>query len=240
METMCIVAICTAGVSLILSAVAWWRAGGRSDVESLQTELKRELETLRERRQVMLTDLRARLRGSYEESLARIRRAEERLARLREETSAELRQSIDALRAHLAATRAEVESGLARLQGEVSSHAEAAERALRQRVLRLEAHVQLLAARAEMVRAERRAEKRDFTGAVELLEKSVARVNEVKLRMTDTFEEDPKFNDVFAALHDAIRSVRAEAADHKQDLEQAVSASDVLLQSVAEREQSLV
>ncbi|MDB4967778.1 MAG: hypothetical protein JWN44_3467 [Myxococcales bacterium] len=227
METICVVAICVAAASLILSAVAWWRAGGRGEVASLRQDLARHAEALKQR-----------VRIGYEDSLARIRLAEERLARVREETSAEARQSIDALRAHLAQARSEIDASLTRLKGEVSTRTEAAEQAIRARILRMEGHVQLLSARAEMVRAERRAEKRDFIGAIELLEKAIARVNEVKLRLSDRFEDDPQFADVLGALHDAIRSVRAEAADHKRDLERAVLASDVLMRSVAAGEEA--
>ncbi|MCU1280846.1 MAG: hypothetical protein JWM53_4392 [bacterium] len=239
METICIVALCAAGASLILSAVAWWRAGGRSAVVSLRTQLGRELEARRARQRQTSEELAQRLRRGYEESLARIKRAEERLAQLREEASAEMRQSIESLQAHLAEARRDIEASLARLKGEVSVRTEAAEEALRRRILRLEGHVQLLLARAEMRRAERRAEKRDFIGAVEMLETALSKVNEVKLRLSDAFEEDPSFDEVLGALHDAIRSVRAQAAEHKRDLEHAVSASDVLLRIIAAREQTL-
>jgi hypothetical protein len=218
METVCITALCVAGVSLVLSAVAYWRAGGRSDVEALRAELAR------------------RIRNGYEDSLARIRRAEQRLAALQESLSAEARQAVDELRAQLAETRQEIEAGLHNLKTGVSTRAEAAQEALHKRVLRLEGRAQLLMARADILRAERLAEKGELLHANELLEEAADKVREVKLRYGEAFEGDPIFIEMFLALRAAIRSVHEEAADHQQQIERALSASDALLASLTERE----
>jgi hypothetical protein len=240
METVSILALCLAGVSLVLSAVAYWRAGGRRDVEALRQELAHEAEALRARQRAMAEELAQRVRGGYEDSLARIKRAEDRLADLRDAMASETRLAIDALRTQLAEARRQVDAGLQRLKTDASARATAAEEALHKRVLRMEGRVQLIAARAEMVRAERLAEKGDFERAHDLLEDAANKVREVKLRLSDTFEEDPAFREVLVAMQEAIRSVRAQAADHQRQIDRVLLASDALLASLATREQSMI
>lgn len=240
MEMMCTIASALAIGSAILAMIAYWRSGGQQDVTELRAELARELEALQVRRYTAADELARRLRGDHEDTLTRIRRAEARLAELRLEMAAEARSSIDTLRTQLAETRRDVELRLERLKIEVSSHAETAERTLRRRVLRLEGRVQIVMARAEMVRAERVAAKRDFVHAQLLLEAAVSRVREVKMRLGEGFDEDPAFDDVIVALQQAIHSVRADAADDELQLEHVVAAGDCLLASLAAHERNLV
>jgi hypothetical protein len=240
MGTVSIIALCLAGVSLVLSAVAYWRAGGRREVEAVRLELAREAEAVRARQRAMAEELGQRVRTGYEDSLARIKRAEERLAELRDTMAAQTRQAVDALRAQLAEARKQIDAGLQRLKTDASARAAVAEEAVHKRVLRMEGRVQLVVVRAEMVRAERLADKGDFARAQDLLEDAVNKVREVKLRLTDAFEEDPAFRDVLVALQDAIRSVRTEAADHQRRIDRVLAASDALLASLATREQSIV
>jgi chromosome segregation ATPase len=240
MEAISIIALCVAGLSLAASAVAYWRAGGRRDVEALRAELARQLETVRAREQALAEELGRRVRSGYEESLARIKRAEERLAELREKMSADTRQAVDALRAQLAEARREIEGALQQLKTGASTRAEALQQALHRRVLRMEGRVLLLMARADIVRAERLAEKRDFIHANDLLEEAVARVRAVRLRLSDPFEDEAAFENALDALHEAIRSVRAEAADHQRQIDRVLTANDALLASLASFEQTLV
>jgi chromosome segregation ATPase len=226
--------------SAILALLAYWRSSGQRDVTKLRAELTRELAALRARQLVATEELSRRLRGGYEDTLTRIGRAGVRLDELRLDTSAGARASIDELRTQLAEARRDVEKGLQRLNSSVSIRAETTELALRRRVLRLEGRVQLLTARAEMVRAERLAAKRDFVHSHLLLESAVARVREVKMRLGEGFDEDPAFDAVILALQEAIRSVRAEAADHQQQIERILGADDSLIASLAAHEQSII
>ncbi|HEX3854163.1 MAG TPA: hypothetical protein VHW01_24535 [Polyangiaceae bacterium] len=240
MEAISIIALCVAGVSLLFSGVAYWRAGGRGDVEAMRAELARQLQAVRERERAMAEEISGRVRTGYEDSIARIRRAEERLAALREDVSTETREAIDALRAQLGWTRREIETRLTELKSSVSARAESIQEALHRRVLRMEGRALMLTARADMVRAERLAEKRDFAGADDLLEEAVAKVRDVRQRLSDPFEDDPAYQNVIDALLEAIRTVRAQAADHARQIERVLSASDALLASLASREQSVV
>jgi chromosome segregation ATPase len=239
MGTISIIALCLAAVSIALSAIAYWRAGGRRDVEALRAQLASELEAVHARERAIAEELRRRVRSGYEDSLARIKRAEERLAQVRETVSAETRQAIDALREQFAEARREIETRLAELKAGASSRAEALQETLQRRVLRMEARAQLIMARADMLRAERLAEKRDFARANDLLEEAVAKVRSVRARLSDPFEDDPAFQNVLDALLEAIRSVRAQAADHERQIERVLSASDALLASLASHEESI-
>lgn len=221
MDTIGIIALGVACVSLVLSGVAYWRSGGRRDIEAMHAELRR------------------RVRSGYEASLARIQRAEERLAALRASASVETTKAIEGVRAQLAESRAEIEARLGQLEHGLSVRADAAEQSLERKVLRLEGRAQLLLARTDAARAERLAAAGDFAGAHDSLEEAVARVREVRLRLTNPFEQDPAFQNVVDALLEAIRSVRAQAADHERRIERVLSASDSLVASLAAREETI-
>lgn len=240
METISIIALCLAVGSLALSAIAYWRSGGRRDVERIRAQLQSELEAARARERALTDELRRRVRTGYEDSLARIKRAEERLAQVRETVSAETRQAIDGLRAQLAEARREIETRLEELKTGVSTRAEALQEGLHRRVVRMEGRAQLMLARADMVRAERLAEKQDFARANDLLEEAVAKVRAVRTRLSDPFEDEPAFQNVLDALLEAIHSVRAQAADHARQIERVLSANDALLASLASHEQNIV
>ncbi len=232
-------AIIMAGVSLFLSGIAYWRAGGRADIATLKRELREEIDSFKSRQRAIAEDLRKRINSGYEDTLSRIKRGERRLADLRQEVSASMQEGIDAVSRQLAELKVEAEEGITRLKHDVSIGAQATQEAVGLRIRRLEGRIQILMVRAEMARAQRLADKRSFIDAEKLLEDAVAKVREVKARLSDDFEENPAFSEVITSLQNAIRSVRAEAEDSRHELDRVLSSSESLLSSLASREQRL-
>ncbi|MDB4996028.1 MAG: hypothetical protein JWM74_3460 [Myxococcaceae bacterium] len=208
-------------VSLVLSLAAYWRAGGR-----------RELEVLQVKQRLMAEDLAKWMRKGFEDSLARTARAQKRLAELSQGASQQLREANRVLELELGELKKEAELGLFHLKTEVSSGGHAAQEALAKRIRRIEGSIQVLVARAEIAAAERLAAANEIVQAEDLLEDAVSKVREVRMRLSEEVGDDPAFEHVIETLHDALRSVRARAVDHRRRIESVLEASDSLLASL--------
>lgn len=206
-----VVAPVLTAVNLGFIGLAYWRLFGEGDVAALRRRFE--------------DDLASRIRTGYDESLARIRRAQARLAAAGKDVSATVREKIDALGADLARLKDDADSALAKLREGVSSTASAAEQALARRVRRVEAKTHVMSARSEIERAQRLAAKGDFFCAEEALDEAAAKIRDARARYAD---DETVFADVLAALRDAIRAVRVEAEDHKRQLDRLVAKSDAL------------
>jgi len=223
-----VVALAFSMFSAVLALVAYWRSGGQADIDSV-----------RRKNQVVLDELSRRTRRGLEETLARVTRAQQRLAELREEAASSMHEPIDSLARQLSDIKRDAELALAKLKTEVTSGAQAAQEGLAKRVRHIEGSIRILMARAEIRAAERLADAGDFVEAEDLLEDAVAKVREGKMRLADEGGEEPAFEPVIETLHDAIRSVRARAVDHKNQIDNVLSASDYLLASLRSREHAL-
>lgn len=226
-STWAVVALFLSIASMVLAVVAYWRSGGRED-----------LETIRRKQQLLIEELARRTRRGLEDSLARLRRLEQRLGELHAETSIEVRDSVDALSRELAELKREAEIALERLKLEVSTGAHASQEVLAKRVHHVEGTLRVLGARAEIHAAELLADSGRFVEAEDLLEDAVVKVREAKLRLADEEADEPAFGPVLGALHDALRSIRARAEDHKRQLDTVLAASDSLLASLRAHERS--
>lgn len=219
------VALFLSVTSFILALVAYWRSGGRKD-----------LEAIRRKQQLVNEELANRVRTALQESHARATRARHRLAELRKEAAENVHESIDALSRELETIEHEIEEALAKLKTEASSGAQSLQERLAKRVHHIEGSLRLLTARAEIRAAERLADAGKFVEAEDRLEDAVSKVREIKMQIADEGAEEPAFGPLVDALHDAIRSIRARAADHKRQIDSVLAASDSLLASLRARD----
>jgi hypothetical protein len=207
--------------SLVLALAAYWRAGGRRDLEVLQVKQR-----------LMAEDLAKWMRKGFEDSLARIARAQKRLSELSTEASEQIREATRVLELELGEMKKEAELGLFHLKTEVSSGGHAAQEALAKRIRRTEGSIQVLVARSEIAAAEKLAAADEIVQAEDLLEDAVSKVREVRMRLSEEVGDDPAFEHVIETLHEALRSVRARAVDHKRRIDSVLEASDSLLASL--------
>jgi hypothetical protein len=212
------IALVCSVVSLVVATVAFWRAGGRRDVESLLSKQR-----------LVLGDLSARLTSGLETTLTRVGRARQRLSELSKEVSSNLRQALDEAARELAAIERETREALGRLKSGTFAEARAIEEGLSRRVHHVEATIQVIVARAEIGAAERLADRGEFPQAERLLEEAVATIRDAQTRMREELADESQFIPVIAALHDALRMIRARAEDHKREIDSAVLASDALV-----------
>lgn len=225
MLTMSELALVISLISIAMGLAAYSRAGAKQELLELREKLEREMEALR-----------AHLRFGYEESIARLERSRERLETVRREAAVELRRGLESFLNQIAELEREAQAGLTRVKNDVSARTQLGLEAFDRRVRRLEARVQLLLARNEMVRAERLAERGGFDPAENLLEDAVFKVREVRSRLADGIDDDPMFAEVLSSLTSAIRSVRENAEDHKSQIDHVVEVSGSLLATLEARE----
>lgn len=226
-STWAVVALFLSIASMVLAVVAYWRSGGRDD-----------LELVRKKQQLVVDELARRTRRGLEESFARVQRAQNQLAQLRAEASAGVQDSIDALARELAEVRRELEIARERLKVEVTAGAQAAQEVLGKRVHHIEGTVRVLAARAEIRAAELLADKGRFFEAENMVEDAIAKVREAKMRLSEEEADEPAFGPVIEALHVALHSIRARAIDHKREMDTVLAASDSLLASLRAHERA--
>jgi chromosome segregation ATPase len=234
--TMAAVAFFISCLSLILAAVAYWRSGGQRDVESLRQELRREIESLRERQHLLADQLAQRLRAGYEQSQAHINRLQSRLAEARREATAEVVARIDALSRRLSELAKKADDGLERLKHEVTREMQSAEAGLEREIRRLEADAQILIVRSQMMKAERHAKKGEFSEAEKLLENAVTKTNQIRTVVAGDAVEERALDEVNDALVEAIRRVRSKAESFRREIERVVATSESLLTSLQARE----
>jgi hypothetical protein len=212
------IALAISVVSLVLSAGVFLRTGGRES-----------LETIRRRQRLELDEVATSARGGLEDVLERVKRAQLQLAELRVAAADSLRRSIDELNQRLGVLRRKAESSLDAFRSEATAGALDTRRAIHERLRRIEANIEILRARAEINAAEALAVSNEFTGAEELLERAVARIREVKIRLSDAIGEDPLFTPLMTALNEAVHVVRRRASNHKQQIDNVLAASDSLI-----------
>jgi hypothetical protein len=217
------IALLVAVSGLVVAALAYVRAGAN---ERLGTPRPR----------AVAAQLARSLRESLEESLIRVKRAQMRLAEVAERAAPGLQLPIDDLGQQLGVLRTESEQALVRLRDEVSSRALLVQEMLAARIRHLEAIIEILHARTEVASAEDLAARGAHIEAEELLQDAVARVREVKLRLSDVVGDDPAFAPVIETLTEALHAIRVRGRDQKRRLATVLSASDALLVWMKSRE----
>lgn len=223
-----VIALFLSIASLIVAAVAYWRSGGREDLEAVRAKQK-----------LVADELGRSVRHALEESRTRGARAQQRLAELKREAQGGVLLAIDELSREIAAVNRETEELLQELRFEVTAGAQAGAEALARRIRRVDGSVRVLAARAEIRAAERLADSGDLIKAEDLLDDAVARVREAKMRLADDDGQERAFDPVINALHTAIHAIRERALDHKRQIGSVLSASDSLLTMLRTRETRL-
>jgi hypothetical protein len=152
-------------ISLVLAAVAYWRSGGRQDVELAHREIAREIESLRAKQKELAESFCEAIAAAYDDSRRRLRRVRMRLGQLGDQAVEGLRNQIDRAIAQLNTLEQRLEDGARSVAQSTAAAARGVERGIAQRVHRIEARTTLLWAKMHATRAVSRAQKREFDAA---------------------------------------------------------------------------
>jgi hypothetical protein len=139
--------------SLAVAAVAYWRVGGKRDVEVARRKVEQELEVLRAKQQELGDALMIAIEEAYQSSSHTLAQTAEGLRRLKEEAIEGLEQQIEHTAQHLHGLERRLEEGLKSARESTLETAQRIQWEVRRRVHRLDARGSLLYAKAAAVSA---------------------------------------------------------------------------------------
>lgn len=205
-------------IALALAAVAYWRAGGRRDLETLRAKQKELTEALL----FVIEEM-------YEESRQALRQTADGLRQLKSEALEELDQQIDRATQQLWALERRLEEGLKSARQSAMTTAHSIERGLRRRVRRIEARGSLLFAKSAALLAIRWARKEEFDRAEKRLDEATALLALARETLRADHAYDEQLEIVKRSLAEATIAVRQKAQDARQRIERVLAETDKLL-----------
>jgi len=148
-------------ISLLMAAMAYWRAGGKQDIDNL----RRETEAVRaEQRQA--------ISAAYDRSRRRLQLAREQLRQLKEQAVESLSRQTDEAGAQLTAIAERLEDGARAAKDTTVALAKSAEEGVARRARHIQARLTLLNAEARATHAIQAAKDKDFPKAEQLLDEA--------------------------------------------------------------------
>jgi len=212
-------------LSLALSLTAYWRAGGRQDID----RLRREADALRvSQREAVAT--------AFQRSSERLRATQAELNTLKQGIATSLAAQVERAQEQLDALSARLDATALAAKDATASAAEKSQQAIARRVRQLQARVSLLSAKSEALRAVDAAKDRDFVQAERRLDEATEAVQ----RARELLGEDAAYDqDLMAAkrsLREATNAIRTHAADTRERIDQVLSDTNELVESLQSAE----
>lgn len=218
-------AIAISTLSLILSLTAYWRAGGRQDVD----RLRREAEALR-------VNQREAVASAFRTSRERLRATQAELRTLEQGTATALAAQVERAQKQLDALSARLEAAALAAKDATASAAEQSQQSITRRVRQLQAGVTLLLAKSEAMRAVDAANERDFVEAERRLEDATELLQRAREKLGEDAAYDEDLMTAKRSLREATNAVRNHAADTRQRIEQVLSDTNKLVDSLQSAE----
>lgn len=216
-----VVAIVIAIVSLALASVAYWRAGGR-----------RDLDLWRAKQQEISETLLVALEEAYAASRQTLRQTAEGLRMLKDEAIEEVTAQVERTAQQLETLESRLAEGVQAVRASTLSAAHGMERTLRLRVRRLEARGSLLYAKASVILARRWAGRGELVRAEQRLDQATALVALARETLRGDHAYDTPFEKVKNALAEATAAVREKSENLQNRIEQVVVEMDHLLSAL--------
>jgi hypothetical protein len=233
---MAIAALMVAAAALALGAVAYWRVGGKRDVELLRRQLERELDLIRAKQDELFAGASEALFSAYDDSRRRLERNRQRLRTLRAQAAEGLEQQLDRAAEQLPTIADRLENAAKKVTHSTLTAARLIEGTVARRVRRLEARLQLLAAKVRAIGAVQCAEQREF----EIAERQLARAAELLRNARRILRGDGAFDEgleaVKRSLTAASNAIRAKAEDTRRRIEDVVTETNTLVGSLEAEE----
>jgi hypothetical protein len=218
--------------ALVLSAVAYWRAGGRRDLENALAQLRSAVDALEARERELARDLYESIRYGYQGTRRAIERARARLAELKEQAVGGMEKQLETAAEHLRKLEKRVEQHLSKLGRSAISAARDAEYALSQRARKLEARAEILVVKAHLLRARSLSERKELDRAEDLLKRAVSSLEEARRILGRDDDDAPAIEAVVRSLRDAIAAIRNEAEGARRRMEKILADTDALVASL--------
>jgi hypothetical protein len=215
--------------SLILSAVAYWRSGGKQDIERARIEFDRKVETLRVKQEEFVESIEKALATAYETSRQHLQAARETLEKLRNQAIEGVEKQIQLAQQQLEALARRLEEAAKSAKDATVATAQSIEQGIARRARRVEARAALLFAKGDAKLAVGAAALKDFARADELLEEADVILRNVREILGDDHAYDQLLDKMKLAVRDATAAVRSHAQDVRTKIEQVLTDADRLV-----------
>jgi len=236
-DTMEVAALMVALASLSLAAVAYWRSGGKRDIEAARQQLEAEIEVLRAKQREFFDSASEAIASAYDESRRRLERNRERLRVLKAAAVEGLGKQMERAAEQLHALAQRLDDGAKSVGESTLLVARNVEQGIARRVQRLEARTTLMYAKAKATRAVNWAQKRDFEQAERQLEEAADLLRTVRDALGVDHAYDEGLDDVKRALAEATDAVRARAEVTRKRIEHVLTEADKMLDRLESDEQ---
>jgi len=153
MADMEILALCISVLSLIVSFAAYYRSGGQRDVRALERTINEKIERLNTMAQRAADNVAARLKAGYERNICTIAALQSRVAALREEAVEEIREDVGRIAHRLDRLAERAARELKDIKAGIEATLTEADIGLRLTVDDAKAHLKVIEAKRELVRA---------------------------------------------------------------------------------------
>ncbi|MBN2130101.1 MAG: hypothetical protein JW741_11420 [Sedimentisphaerales bacterium] len=233
-----IVSLVIAFVSLGLAAVAYWRSGGKRDVEIARARIEDELDRLRAKQKELLEHMSEGVAAAYERSRRRIERIRANLDRLKNETSEGVKKQAELASRQLQELERQLESNAKSAADNTLSAARKAQEALSRRVRRMEARTKLLLAKVQVTLAQGLCAREKLDRAARHLEEASEHLGEARAILGADHAYDSDVTDMRRTLSEAMAAVRSKAEDSKKKVDELLSATERLIGGMEKDEHS--
>ncbi|HWA74719.1 MAG TPA: hypothetical protein VG937_20395 [Polyangiaceae bacterium] len=212
-------------LSLILSLTAYWRAGGRQDID----RLRRDADALRVRQQEAVAT-------AFQSSRERLRATQIELDALKQRMATALATQVGRAEQQLDALSARLEEAALAAKDASVSAAERSQQAIARRARRLEAGVILLSAKAEAMRAVDAAKNRDFVQAEQRIDEATELLQRAREKLGEDAAYDEGLMTARRSLREATNAIRNHAADTRERIDQVLNDTNKLVESLQSAE----
>ncbi len=234
-----VIALAVSIVALLLSVVAYWRAGGWADLICVRKELRDEIDVLRNKQRQLVDSVRQSIRHTYDDLTERIDRAEQRLVLMKDVMVDGIEMPIRLAIEQLKAARDCIQDRTAKMEDVAVDASRRAQQSVVQHVHRLEARVAMLGAEADTFRARRLANDTEFEKAEELMHDALAKVRDAEKLLQNDHVFDDAIRQLLDSIREALTAVRTNADDARQRLDKVMAESESLVAELAQAERQV-
>lgn len=223
---MAVIALILSLVGVALAGIAYWRAGGETDLRRAHDELRRDVDVLRAKQRELVDGAADTLAAAYNRSRSELRSVQTRIGELGRHTAEGLQDQL-----HRAGNQAQqllttLEHAAGQAKNLTVAAARNAEAGIARRARRIHARVVLLEVKANAALAARAADDRDFDRADRRLADASQLLGEARAILDDDHVIAEGLAAMKLRLLEAAEAVRTRAEDTQRRINTVVADTD--------------
>jgi hypothetical protein len=226
-----VLALAVAALSLIISMAAYFRSGAKQPMGAAERALNQKLERIGALAQHAADEIAANIRAGYQRSQREIAELQSRLATLREETIAEIREDVGKLTATLERLHERATSELQEIKAEANFKMAELQAGLRLSVEDAKAHFTMIEAKRDLVLARLAILRNDLVEAEIWVESAAKKIDEARSLALGHHENLDALQKKTQAM---LAAIRAQADTMKTSIDALIERSQRLLNELGD------